>query len=40
MAAAIRIVAATVRKAKIPEPLRIAHLIARAIVDGESRGRA
>ncbi len=40
MAAATRIVAATVRKGKIPEPLRIAHLIARAIVDGESRGRA
>ena len=24
----------------IPEPLRVAHLIASAMVDGESRGRA
>lgn len=39
-AAAERIVRATLRKAQLPEPLRMAHLIARALVDGESRGRA
>jgi endonuclease V-like protein UPF0215 family len=33
------LVRATVRKAKFPEPLRVAHLIARAVVSGESRGR-
>jgi endonuclease V-like protein UPF0215 family len=27
-------------KARVPEPLRLAHLVARAIVDGESQGRA
>ena len=30
---------ATLRKSKFPEPLRVAHLIARALVSGESRGR-
>ncbi len=34
------IVRATLGKAFVPEPLRIAHLMARAMVDGESRGRA
>lgn len=34
-----RIVRATVRKGAFPEPLRVAHMIGRAIVDGESRGR-
>lgn len=29
----------TLRKSKFPEPLRVAHLIGRALVDGESRGR-
>jgi len=33
------LVAATVGKAHVPEPLRVAHLIARALVLGESRGR-
>ena len=36
---ATRIVRATLRKALLPEPLRLAHLVARAIVSGESRGR-
>lgn len=30
---------ATLRKAQLPEPLRVAHLIGRALVSGESRGR-
>jgi endonuclease V-like protein UPF0215 family len=30
---------ATVRKGAFPEPLRVAHLIGRALVDGESKGR-
>lgn len=30
---------ATLRKSQLPEPLRIAHLIGRALVLGESRGR-
>jgi hypothetical protein len=30
---------ACLRKSQIPEPLRLAHLIARAIATGESRGR-
>jgi endonuclease V-like protein UPF0215 family len=34
-----RMVAASLGKARLPEPLRVAHLIARAIVMGESRGR-
>jgi endonuclease V-like protein UPF0215 family len=38
-AAAVRLVRATLRKARLPEPLRIAHLVARALVTGESRGR-
>jgi endonuclease V-like protein UPF0215 family len=32
--------AAAKRKAELPEPLRVAHLIARAVATGESRGRA
>ena len=36
---AAEIVKATRRKARLPEPLRIAHLVARAMVTGESRGR-
>ena len=35
-----QIVRASLRKANFPEPLRVAHLVARALVDGESRGRA
>jgi hypothetical protein len=38
-ASAARMVRATVGKAQLPEPLRIAHLVGRAIVIGESRGR-
>lgn len=37
---AVRLVRATLGKAQLPEPLRLAHLVARAIVTGESRGRA
>ena len=37
--AAERIVRATLNKALVPEPLRIAHLIAAALVRGASRGR-
>ena len=33
-------VRATRQKSDLPEALRLAHLIARALVDGESRGRA
>jgi hypothetical protein len=36
---ALALLRATQRKAKLPEPLRVAHLIARALADGESRGR-
>ncbi|MDH3214039.1 MAG: DUF99 family protein [Myxococcales bacterium] len=36
---AARLVEATLRKSRLPEPLRIAHLVARALVTGESRGR-
>ena len=36
---ATRLVAATIGKARVPEPLRVAHLIGRALVLGESRGR-
>jgi endonuclease V-like protein UPF0215 family len=36
---AARLVRAGLGKAGLPEPLRLAHLIARAIVLGESRGR-
>jgi endonuclease V-like protein UPF0215 family len=39
VASATRMVRATVRKAQLPEPLRVAHLVGRAIVVGESRGR-
>jgi len=38
-AGAASLVQATLGKSDLPEPLRIAHLIARAIVTGESRGR-
>jgi hypothetical protein len=38
--AAAALVAATRRKSDLPEPLRLAHLIARALSTGESRGRA
>jgi len=34
------LVAAARRKSELPEPLRLAHLIARAVATGESRGRA
>lgn len=34
-----RLVRATLGKARMPEPLRVAHLIASAIATGESRGR-
>ena len=36
---ASRLVCATLAKADLPEPIRLAHLIARAMVAGESRGR-
>lgn len=36
---AARLLRATIRKAALPEPLRVAHLVARALVLGESRGR-
>lgn len=38
-ARATELVAATRRKSALPEPLRLAHLIARAVATGESRGR-
>ncbi len=34
-----RIIRATRSKSELPEPLRLAHMIARAIATGESRGR-
>jgi hypothetical protein len=34
-----RLIQATMVKSELPEPLRVAHLVARAIVKGESRGR-
>jgi endonuclease V-like protein UPF0215 family len=34
-----RLLSATLGKAKLPEPLRVAHLIGQAIVLRESRGR-
>jgi hypothetical protein len=37
--AAEELVRASLRKSRLPEPLRVAHLIARALVTGESRGR-
>jgi endonuclease V-like protein UPF0215 family len=33
------LVRAALAKSGVPEPLRVAHLIARALVRGESRGR-
>lgn len=36
---AASLVRATLGKARLPEPLRVAHLVARALVMGESRGR-
>ncbi len=40
LADAKKIVKLSVRRGFIPEPIRVAHLIASAIVKGESRGRA
>lgn len=37
---AVRIVRAATVRGAMPEPIRIAHLIATAMVEGESRGRA
>ena len=37
---AAQIIRATLNKARFPEPLRIAHLIGRALVEGQSKGRA
>jgi endonuclease V-like protein UPF0215 family len=37
---AVALVRACCGKAGVPEPLRLAHMMARAIVDGESHGRA
>lgn len=34
-----RLIMATIAKSRLPEPLRLAHLIGQAIVLGESRGR-
>jgi endonuclease V-like protein UPF0215 family len=39
-AAAEAIARSTLRKARLPEPLRLAHLIGSALVTGASRGRA
>lgn len=36
---AMALVRASLAKSEMPEPLRVAHLIGRAIVSGESRGR-
>jgi endonuclease V-like protein UPF0215 family len=36
---ASRLLRAATGKARLPEPLRIAHLVARALVLGQSRGR-
>ena len=33
------LIRATLRKAQLPEPLRVAHLVGAALVKGESRGR-
>jgi len=38
-AEAAELVRRTVGKSRLPEPLRIAHLVAAALVSGESRGR-
>ena len=37
--AAAVLIRSTLGKARLPEPLRVAHLIGRALVSGESRGR-
>jgi endonuclease V-like protein UPF0215 family len=37
--AAIRLLRAMLRKSRLPEPLRLAHLFAAALVHGQSRGR-
>ncbi len=37
--AAVELIRSAIRKSQLPEPLRIAHLIGRALVMGESRGR-
>jgi len=37
--AAMALVRAALAKSRVPEPLRVAHLIAHALVRGESRGR-
>lgn len=36
---AAEMIRATLRKARLPEPLRVAHLVGAALVQGESRGR-
>lgn len=36
---AASLIRSTLGKARLPEPLRVAHLVARALVMGESRGR-
>jgi endonuclease V-like protein UPF0215 family len=33
------LMSSTLGKSRMPEPLRVAHLIGRALVSGESRGR-
>jgi endonuclease V-like protein UPF0215 family len=38
-AGALELVEASLGKSKLPEPLRVAHLVARALAWGESRGR-
>lgn len=38
-AEAERLLRATLHKARLPEPLRVAHLIGAALVNGQSRGR-
>ena len=38
--AAIQLLRPCCQKSRLPEPLRLAHLIGRALLDGESRGRA
>jgi hypothetical protein len=37
---AVALLACTRRKSNLPEALRVAHLVARAVASGESRGRA
>jgi len=38
-AQAVKLIRATLRKSRMPEPLRLAHLMAQALERGESRGR-